>query len=187
MRKKLTGFLIAVYLLAGCSSGGGVDGAGGVGTTRVGEFLLAASLVTPAIVDVGCTGEEIAETVRGTFRITLINIESTTGDLFPSGIIVESYTTSYNPQTSGAPPLASRTFGDSQVTINGDSLVLAVVIADTQTIREYNGKTGGRPESYVITVRARGRGLSGEAFSITANSISEFRGGCAEEEEEAPA
>ena len=60
-------------------------------------------------------------------------------------------------------------------------------IADTQTIREYNGKTGGRPESYVITVRVRGRGLSGEAFSITANSISEFRGSCAEEEEEAPA
>ena len=193
MKNKILAILIAAYLMVGCSSGGGTSGANGGSAVTAGEFLLTAGLTTVPVstfVDTNC--DKAGTTTNGLFRITLTNVTSTTGDLFPSGVILESYTVSFSPQSGGAPTLQNKTFGTSSNTVNGSSISTPVILVDSaSTLPEYLRKSPGSCDSdtrhrYMITVTMRGKTLSGDPFVVSAAVTIEFYNSVTEEEEEEP-
>jgi len=118
---------MAVFLMAGCSSGAGTSGgAGGAGTTSTaGGLLLSGSLVltgsfsVDTILNVCTTAEDGTpltfepgfSTTTGSFTINVTEIADLLGGLFPSGITLESYTVTFAAQGDvGAPVLTPRTF-----------------------------------------------------------------------------
>ncbi len=181
MKNKILAILIAAYLIVGCSSGGGTSGANGGSAVTAGEFLLTAGLATVPVgssVDTNC--EKAATSTNGLFRITLTNITSTTGNLFPSGVILESYTVSFSPQNGGAPNLQNKTYGVSSNTVNGSAISTPVILVDAATtLPEYLKKSPGSCDSnthhrYMITVTMRGKTLAGDPFAVSAAVLVEF-------------
>lgn len=188
MKSKLSALLIAAYLMVGCSSGGGTSGAGGSGAVTAGEFILSASFVLEdtismdtiqGVCDVADDGEitfEVFTTQSGTFTITITNNSSTTSDIFPGGIILESYRVEYIPQSSGAPSLTTRSFGASSSVVNATSISTSIIVADLAfTKPEYNAAVpSGDQSTYTVRVTMNGRTVSGDAFAISASAVAEF-------------
>ncbi len=160
MKKKISAILLAVYLLTGCSSGGGTSGAGGIGTTKASGLLLIAG-VTPA----------------GVFTITLVDISDTTGGIFPTGIILESYTVSYVAQSDeSAPRLTPRNFHQTVSIINSKTATIPVILKGDFTVREFAAfnPNPGVPKTYRATVVYVGRTLVGERLSVSAATVLTF-------------
>ena len=190
--KKLTSILIALYLIAGCSSGGGVSGgAGGAGTFTTDSGLVLAASLTPiggisvdafvTICDVDMdTGEATVETgittKLGTFTVTVVDATDLTGGLFPRGITLDSYTVEFAGQRPGAPFLTPRTFAETFSILSGNGTASAtVVLMDLDTIdREFQMQSSGSIVSYVVTVTFRGRDLNGEFLQIVASTFLEL-------------
>ena len=190
--KKLTSILIALYLIAGCSSGGGVNaGAGGSGTfTTDSGLLLSASLAPIGGVSVDAfislceidaeTGEPTFEagitTKLGTFTVTVVDATDLTGGLFPRGITLDSYTVEFVGQRPGAPSLTTRTFAETFSILTGNGTSSAtVVLMDLDTIdREFQGQSSRSIVSYVVTVTFRGRDLNGEFLQVVASTFLEI-------------
>lgn len=120
MRQKISTILVATYLIAGCSSGGGTSGAGsgsGTGSVVAGELLITADLLLEEIsVDTFINlcddddPEDGLSTRLGNFRIAARSIADLTGGVLHSGIILTSYEVSFRGRSPGAPPLTNRTF-----------------------------------------------------------------------------
>ena len=162
MKKKISAILFAVYLLTGCSSGGGISGAGGVGTAVAGGLLLTAGL-----------------SEDGVFTITIIDTTDTTGGLFPGGVIMETYTVNYVAQSSeAAPKLTPRKFNQSVSIINKKTEAISVIIKGSFTVREFEAYTPnpGVPKTYWTTVTYSGRTLNGERVAVSANTTVTFVG-----------
>ena len=187
MKKKLCSIFLAAYLIAGCSSGGGINvGAGGGGFVTAGEFLLAAALLLTDTISIDTIQDncgtienpdfETFTTKTGTVTITITNITDLTNGLFPSGVLVESYSVSFFSGDPGAPRLTTRSFGATASTVNGENIVVQVIIADLGfTKPEFaHQNPGGTIFSYVVTVTVRGRTLSGDAFNLSASSFAEM-------------
>ena len=202
MKKKLSAILVAIYLLAGCSSGGGVSGAGGIGTATAGGLLLSAALAvngsisvdafqdvcTPAVID-PVTGLITTEAVLeegitsrfGTFTVTITNISDLSSGLdgvFPTGIVIESYQVDYGAASdSSAPVLTSRVFSESS-TILGSSATGSITVALVDlgfALREFAARNiDGTVFSYNISVTIRGRTVSGDPVVLTAFTFIEM-------------
>jgi hypothetical protein len=192
MKNKILAILVAAYLMVGCSSGGGTSGANGGSAVTAGQFLLTAGLTpVPAGASVDTNCEKALSTTNGVFRITLTNVTSTTGNLFPSGLILESYTVSFSPQSSGAPKLQNRTYGTSSNTVNSSAISTTVILVDAATtLPEYLKNSPGSCDSdtrhrYMITVTMRGKTLAGDPFAVSAAVLLAFFNS-EEEAEEAP-
>ena len=194
MKNRILAILVATYLMVGCSSGGGTSGANGGSAVTAGEFLLTAGLVSvPAGTSVDTNCEEPLSSTNGIFRITLTNVTSTTGNLFPSGVILESYTVSFSPQSTGAPKLQNRTYGTSSNTVNSGAISTPVILVDAATsLPEYLRNSPGSCDSdtrhrYMITVTMKGKTLAGDRFTISAAVQLAFFNSAEEAPEEAPA
>ena len=156
MKKNITAMLFAVYLLTGCSSGGGTSGADGIGGTTGGGLLLTASL-SPS----------------GSFTVTIIDISDLTGGLFPAGAFLESYTVTYvAPSAENAPALSPRAFGQTTPVPIGTT-VIAVILSDARTLAEFTAfnPNPGISKTYTVTVNYVGRTLSGERISVAAATV----------------
>jgi len=166
MKKKISAILFAMYLLTGCSSGGGTSGSGGIGTAEAGGLLLTAGL-----------------SPDGVFTITIIDISDTTGGLFPGGVIMESYTVNYAAQSSeAAPKLTPRKFNQSVSIINENEADISVILKGNFTLREFEAYTPnpGIPKTYWTTVTYSGRTLNGDRVSVAASTTVTFVGPGAE-------
>ncbi|MEM7563075.1 MAG: hypothetical protein AAF353_08515 [Pseudomonadota bacterium] len=194
--KKVTTVLLALYLLAGCSSGGGIEaGAGGEGTTTTNSGLVLASSVSPdgsfsvdAIIDIcelgsvdgeGNVTEPTTEsgltTTPGTFTITVLDATDLTGGLFPRGITLDRYTVSYTGRRAGTPRLTTRTFSQTVSILSGNGTTTApVILLDLDTlIREFVPQTSGSVVTYTVTVTFFGRDLNGEPLRLVASTFLE--------------
>ena len=189
--KKLTSILIALYLIAGCSSGGGVSGgAGGAGTFTTDSGLVLAASVSPdgdvsvdafvSICEVDAdtgevTFEEGITSSLGTFTITVLDASDLTGGLFPRGITLDRYTVSYSGPRPGTPTLSTRTFSSTVSILAGNGTTTTpVVLLDLDTIvREFQPQSSGSIVSYTVTVRFTGRDLNGEALTLVASTFLE--------------
>lgn len=190
--KKISAILLAVYLTAGCSSGGGTTGgAGGTGTSSTADGLLLSAFLTTDgnfsvdVIQNGCFDEngEPQEpepgltTATGTFTITVADVADLTGGLFPTGITLESYTVSFAPAGDTATPgLSSRTFTQVVTVLTSTATsAVTVILADVGfTIPQFATANGAPVRSYQVTVTYRGRQVSGEAVTLVASTFMEF-------------
>ncbi len=199
--KKLTAvFLIPLFLASGCG-GGGTSGAGGGGAVTAGEYVLFATLAIDGSISMDsliniCDAdadppvlEPLIPTRTGTFTITVTNATSLTQDLFPDGIIINSYTTAFtrlNPASSGIPALEERRYHNVHSIPNSESITVTVNIMDLGgSLPEYVEKRYGTglfpdpeltlhpPDNYSVTVTVKGRTLSGHGFTLSASTVIE--------------
>jgi hypothetical protein len=192
MKNRISAVLLAVYLIVGCSSGGGTSGAGGGSSVVIaGEFILLGTLVVNTLevdtISTTCeSSEEVLTTANGIFTITITNLGQLPSDLFPSGLILESYSVTYTPNSTGAPGISKRSYPTSSAGINGSALATRVIIADlSSVIPEFQRKNpSGTIHSYTVTVTVKGRTLAGESFAVPAVQVMEFGdfGACEEPE-----
>lgn len=161
------------------------SGAGGGAAVTAGEFLLTGAVVINGSFSIDVFPDQCDEegtdfsaitTRTGTYTLTLTNISSTTGNLFPSGVILQSYTVKFIGQSAGAPGLPIKSYGVTGNVVNGASISTNVVIADLATIiPDYAKKVpSGTIHSYVVQVSMKGTTLAGDNFTVTASMLVEM-------------
>ncbi len=167
--KRLISILTALYLIAGCSSGAGVSTTGGGITVSAGGLLITGhlsangSISQDVIIDVcepasidpdtGKVTEAVLEdgltTMLGTFTITSQDILDATGGLFPSGLVINTYTVQYQSQFSQAPILTTRTQHSTLAIASGNVTASTIVtLIDLGfTVKEFQQKTTAGDEA----------------------------------------
>jgi hypothetical protein len=192
--KKLSAILIALYLLAGCSSGGGTSGgAGGVGTFTSESGLLLAASLTPNgsfsvdVIQSVCeidpeTGETTTEpgtmSILGTFTVTIQDITDLTNGLFPRGITLDKYTISYQ-QVGGRSNIALGTITNAQTfsLLSGNATgSTTVVLASLSTTLDQFARVypGAGIYTYIVTITYSGRDLNNESITAVASTTIEM-------------
>jgi len=200
--KKFVPAVIAAFLIAGCSSGGGTQSSGdGLGfQTTASNLLLSASLaVNNSIssdafqniceqttetdedgnVTVNTTSEPGLTTVLGTLKITSRDLADESGltpvEIFPEGVNFVKYRVSYTSPNAFAPKLQPRVFQQSMTLTNGaDSGEFTVVLLDLDVfLKEFVKQSSRSIASYNVKVTAEGTELNGQPVAVSAETFLE--------------
>lgn len=200
--------LLPAFLISACSSGVTQSKAGGAGTNTGSTGLLVFGTVEPnptvsnAFVD--CTpaptpavpgpatprGDGIADTVRqpivGELTATVQDPRGIYAFPFqPQGVTYDSYSIRYTPITAGSTPLSPRNFQAITITIplqgvtTPVSVTDSIILMDLETLKQFEGRDSGSPNTYALTITYRGRDfIKGEPITMVINHQVQVGGFC---------
>ncbi|MEJ2176830.1 MAG: hypothetical protein P8Y12_02500 [Gammaproteobacteria bacterium] len=194
--KNFTPLLVVLYLLGGCSSGGGTTSSGdglGVQTTESNQLLLTSLSVNDsssvdAIRDI-CSvpddpdAELVLEpgltTTTGTLTISSRDLPDESGltpiEFFPEGVTFTRYRVSYTSPNAFAPKLQDVVFRATFTLPNGTSTrSFQVVLLDLDVLlAQFQSQTSGSIASYNVKVTASGAEFNGQPLSVSAETFIE--------------